>query len=38
MLTKILFAPMPVAAWSKAWVCSRSITGIAGSNIAEDKT
>jgi len=25
----------PVAAWSKALVCGRSITGIAGSNPAE---
>jgi hypothetical protein len=24
--------PVPVAARSKAWVCSRSLTGIAGSN------
>ena len=26
--------PIPVAAWSKAWVCGRSPAGIAGSNPA----
>jgi len=29
-----LFAPIPVAAWSKVWVCGRSLAGIAGSNLA----
>ena len=24
--------PIPVAAWSKVWVCGRSFAGIAGSN------
>jgi hypothetical protein len=27
--------PIPVAARSKAWVCGRSIAGIAGSNYTE---
>ena len=27
-----LTSPVPVAARSKAWVCSRSLAGIAGSN------
>jgi hypothetical protein len=26
--------PILVAAWSKAWVCGRSLAGIAGSNTA----
>ena len=26
--------PIPVAEWSKAWICSRSPAGIAGSNPA----
>ena len=30
----ILLEPIPVAAWSKAWVCSHSLAGIAGSNPA----
>ena len=25
---------IPVAAWSKAWVCGRSLAGNAGSNLA----
>jgi len=28
----ITWAPVPVAAQSKAWVCGRSLTVIAGSN------
>ena len=28
------YLPVPVAAWSKAWVCGRSLDGIAGSNPA----
>jgi len=31
---KILCLPLPVAARSKAWVCGRSLAGIAGSNPA----
>jgi hypothetical protein len=27
--------PVPVTAWSKAWVYGRSLTGIVGSNPAE---
>ena len=30
----IIYVPIPVAAWSKAWVCCRSLAGIAGSNSA----
>jgi hypothetical protein len=33
-LTTILSAPIPVAALSNAWVCSRSLAGIVGSNPA----
>ena len=29
------YLPIPVAERSKAWVCSRSLAGIAGSNPAE---
>jgi hypothetical protein len=28
--------PIPVAMRSKAWICGRSLTGIVGSNPAED--
>jgi len=28
----ILSLPFPVAAWSKKWVCARSLAGIAGSD------
>jgi len=28
----VYFEPIPVAARSKAWVCGRSLAGIAGSN------
>jgi hypothetical protein len=31
------YQPIPVAARSKAWVCGRSLAGIAGSNPAGDK-
>ena len=38
LLCKLIFltskVPVPVAAPSKAWVCSRSLAGIAGSNPA----
>jgi hypothetical protein len=30
----LIFPPIPVAARSKAWVCSRSLDGIVGSNPA----
>jgi hypothetical protein len=30
--------PIPVAARSKAWVCGRSLAGIAGLNPTEDMT
>ena len=30
----ITYAPIPVAARSRAWVCGRSVAGIAGSNPA----
>jgi hypothetical protein len=30
-----MLLPIPVAEWSKAWVCSRLRAGIAGSNTAE---
>jgi hypothetical protein len=33
-----LLKPIPVAARSKAWVCGRSLAGIAGSNPAGDMT
>ena len=33
---KILCLPLPVAARSRAWVCGRSLAGIAGSNPAGD--
>ena len=29
-------SPIPVAAWSRAWVCGHSLAGIAGSNAAGD--
>ena len=29
---KVHLWPVPVAAWSKAWVCGRSPAGIVGSN------
>ena len=32
--TYILYGPIPVAARSKAWICDRSLAGIAGSNSA----
>ena len=28
----IRLVPIPVAAWSRAWVCGRSLAGIAGLN------
>ena len=31
-----IFMPVPVAARSKAWVCGRSLAGIAGSNFTQD--
>jgi len=30
----ITLVPIPVASRSKAWVCGRSLAGIAGSNLA----
>ena len=32
----IIIIPIPVAVRSKAWVCGRSLSGIAGSNPTED--
>ena len=32
-----VFQPIPVAALPKAWVCGRSLAGIAGSNAAEGR-
>ena len=32
--TVIASWPVPVAAWSKAWVCGRQLAGIVGSNPA----
>jgi hypothetical protein len=32
----LYYQPISVAERSKAWVCSRSSAGIAGSNLAED--
>ena len=34
ILVCIFCALIPVAAWSKAWVCGRSLAGIAGLNPA----
>ena len=34
----IVMQPIPVAAWSKAWVYGRSLAGTAGSNPARGKT
>jgi len=33
-LWKLKYKPIPVAVLSKAWVCGRSLAGIAGSNPA----
>ena len=30
----IMYVPFPIAAWSKAWVCSHLLAGTAGSNPA----
>ena len=35
-LLKIVSLAVVIAAWSKAWVCGRSLTGVAGSNLAGD--
>ena len=34
ILNENCYQPIPVAARSKAWACSRSLAGIAGSNPA----
>jgi hypothetical protein len=30
IISYIINVPIPVAVWSKAWVCGRSLTGTAG--------